>query len=119
MNGVDFLVGTKEHNPHSMRVILSGSTDFDGLMEAINKAEIYRFISKPVDAHELIDTIKQALQLYELLNENRVLAEKVRAQKLELDRRGSALRKLAEEHPMIAHVTWEEDGSIMLDENEL
>lgn len=119
MNGVEFLVETKEFNPNAMRIILSGATDFNGLMDAINKAEIYRFISKPVDAHELIMTINQALQFNEVLKENRILAEKVRAQKNELDRREVALKNLAEEHPLIAKVNWNDDGSIMLDENDL
>jgi len=119
MNGVEFLTRTKETNPHSMRIILSGATDFDGLVEAINKAEIYRFISKPVNPHELILTINQALRLNDLVNENRVLADKVRTQKTELDRREIALKKLSEEHPLITQVNWADDGSIILDEDDL
>jgi len=119
MNGVEFLARTKESNPHSMRTILSGSTDFDGLVEAINKAEIYRFISKPINPRELIITITQALQLYDLVNENRILADEVRAQKTELDRRKFVLKKLAEEHPLLTRVNWADDGSIILDENDL
>lgn len=119
MNGVEFLIETKKYNPYSMRIILSGATDFDGLVDAINKAEIYRFIAKPVDANELIRTINQALQFNELLKENRILAEKVRAQKNELDKREVALKKLSDEHPLIVQVNWADDGSIMLDENDL
>ena len=119
MNGVEFLVGTKESNPHSMRIILSGTSDFEATVEAINQAEIYRFITKPVDTDELILTINQALQLYEVLKENRILANKVRSQKVELDRRGAALKKLAAEHPQIAQVNWGDDGSFILDENDL
>lgn len=63
MNGVEFLIGSKENNPHSMRIILSGLTDFDGLVDAINDAEIFRFISKPTDANKLILTINQALEV--------------------------------------------------------
>jgi len=119
MNGVDFLVGTRESNPHAMRIILSGTSDFEATVEAINQAEIYRYITKPVDTDELISTINQALQFYDLLNENRILADTVRTQKVELDRRGKALKKFAEEHPQIAQVNWGDDGSIILDENDL
>ncbi len=119
MNGVEFLVETKKINQNAMRIILSGATDFNGLMDAINKAEIYRFISKPVDANELIQTISHALQFYEILKENRILAAKVRAQESELSRRALALKKLAKEHPLIAQVNWGDDGSIILDEDDL
>ncbi len=119
MNGVEFLTKTKEFSPHSMRIILSGATDFDGLVEAINKAEIYRFIPKPVNPNELIHTINQALQLNDLLKTNRILADKVRAQKAELKKREIALNNLVKEHPLLTQVNWSEDGSIILDENDL
>jgi len=119
MNGVEFLIETIKYHPHAMRIILSGATDFDGLVSAINEAEIYRFIPKPVNASELIDTISQALKFYELLKENRILADTVRHQQIELDKRELALKSLAEEHPLLAQVNWADDGSIILDENDL
>lgn len=119
MNGVEFLIETIKYHPHSMRIILSGATDFTGLVSAINEAEITRFIPKPVNASELIVTITQVLELYELLKENRTLADTVRNQKIELDKREAALKSLAEEHPLLAQVNWADDGSIILDENDL
>lgn len=119
MNGVEFLVFTKQHNPHSMRLILSGATDFSGLVNAINQAQIYRFIAKPVDTHELKITIEQALQFHDLAEENRQLSEQVRKQQNELHRRESALKKFAKEHPSIAQVSWGPDGSILLDEEDI
>ena len=90
MNGVDFLVSTKQSNPHAIRLILSGATDSEGLVNAINQAEIYRFISKPVQPLELISTVKQALQH--------------RKKQKELERRESTLKKLVESTSMISHV---------------
>jgi len=116
INGVDFLVLTKQNNPHSMRLILSGQADFDSLVGAINQAEIYRFINKPVQANDLITIVKQALQFHQLLQENRQLAEQVRNQQNELVRREKALNKLARDHPLIAQITWGEDGSVILEE---
>jgi len=119
MNGVEFLVSTKQNNPHAMRLILSGATDFEGLVEAINDAEIYRFINKPVQANELISIVKQALQFQSLEQENRQLANQVRHQQNELDRREFALKKLAEKHPLITAVNWGADGSIVLNEEDI
>jgi DNA-binding NtrC family response regulator len=119
MDGVEFLTATRKHHPEAMRLVLSGTADFDALVSAINKAEIYRFISKPVQSYELISTVEQALHIFDLSRENRILADRVREQGKELDRRETALRKLADEHPVIAEVNWGPDGSIILDEEEI
>jgi two-component system, probable response regulator PhcQ len=119
MDGVEFLMHTKRYHPDAMRLILSGDTDFSGLVDAINKAEIYRFISKPVQSYDLVSTIEQALQLYEVVNENKLLAEQVRKQKRELRKRDLALKKFAQEHPVLAQVDWDEDGAIILNEDEI
>ena len=53
MNGVQFLSKVKELQPDAMRLIISGQTDREGLMGAINEAQIYRFIDKPWQEHDL------------------------------------------------------------------
>ena len=119
MNGVELLMHTKRFHPDAMRLILSGATDFSGLVNAVNKAEIYRFISKPVQSYDLISTIEQALQFYRMAKENRMLAEQVRSQQQELKKREIALKRFAEEHPVLAQVDWDVDGSIILHEDEI
>ena len=116
MNGVELLRQTKASQPNAMRLILSGATDHESLVRAINEAEIFRILTKPVDSSELIMTISQALQLREALEENRRLAETLRIQQAELKRKQSALNELAEKHPLIAQINWADDGSIIIDE---
>ena len=119
MNGVEFLIHTKRFNPDAMRLILSGATDFTGLVNAVNKAEIYRFISKPAQSYDLISTIEQALQYHQIAKENKMLAEQVRSQQQELERREVALKRFAQEHPVLAQVNWDADGSIILNDDEV
>jgi len=119
MNGVEFLMHSKRFHPDAVRLILSGATDFTGLVNAVNQAEIYRFISKPVQSYDLISTIEQALQFYQLAKENKLLAQQVRDQQQELKKREIALKRFAEEHPVLAQVNWDEDGSIILNEDDL
>ncbi|HEC17547.1 MAG TPA: response regulator [Sedimenticola sp.] len=119
MNGVEFLVAAKELQPEAMRVILSGYSDLDGLLGAINEAEIYRFISKPWQDYELRSTVEQALKLRAALVENRRLADQVRAQQEQLDEQARVLAELEAESPGITHVDWTEDGAIILDENDV
>jgi two-component system, probable response regulator PhcQ len=119
MNGVDFLVRTKNSNPHAMRIIISGVADFTALMDAINQAEIYRFIPKPIQVHELLQTLRQALHTHTVMDENRRLSALVKEQKNELKNREYALKHFAELHPTLANVEWENDGSIILGEGDL
>lgn len=62
MNGVDLLIKIRELRPHALRLILSGYTDKDAMIDAINRARIHRFIQKPWDASELRSYIAQALK---------------------------------------------------------
>lgn len=117
MDGVKFLTEIKNIQPESMRIILSGFTDLEALLGAINQAEIFRFICKPWDEYDLITTIQQALNYRDALVENRRLADQVREQERELENRKSALEKLSDKHPMLVDINWADDGSIILDED--
>ena len=46
MTGTDLLKVVNERWPHIMRVVLSGYTDVDSLLSAINEGEVYRFVTK-------------------------------------------------------------------------
>jgi len=118
MNGVEFLCAVKELQPDAMRLILSGQTDRDGLLKAINKAEIYRFIEKPWKDYDLLTTLLHALCFHDIRLENRILANHVREQQHELDQRKLALEKYKAQHPELFKIEWDSDGSIILDDGE-
>ncbi|MBI4620669.1 MAG: response regulator [Desulfobacterales bacterium] len=73
MTGTEFLDEIKKKSPNTIRIILTGYADIDAAMDAINKGEVYRFITKPWDDLELKIIINRALKLYELEKENREL----------------------------------------------
>ena len=114
MNGVELLEELKKHQPEAIRLILSGYTDLEALLGAINEAEIFRFISKPWEDYELISTMELALEHREMLVENRRLADQVRRQQQELDNRKTALDSFHDKHPELFEVNWGEDGSIII-----
>lgn len=107
MDGVSLLKAVKAAQPETMRLILSGYADLQALINAINEAEIYRFIGKPWNEYELKAAIHQALAHRNLLLENRRLADTVRKQQ-------DTLQHLETRYPGISHVDWGEDGSILL-----
>ncbi len=118
MNGVDFLNAFQAIQPNAARLILSGYTDLDALLGAINQAHIYRFIAKPWHDAELRAALEQALAHHHLLLENQRLADEVRAQRGVISRQEMALRRLEAESPGITKVNWGPNGEVLLDEED-
>lgn len=75
MSGVDFLNACKLINPYPIRVLLTGYADLESTINAINDAEIYRFIKKPWEKLDLLQTLNEAQKKYELEKEVRSLDE--------------------------------------------
>jgi len=70
MTGVEFLAKTLDSHRHTIRMILTGYTDVEDLIGAINSGQVYRYITKPWEPQELRITVKRALESYELTLEN-------------------------------------------------
>lgn len=118
MNGVEFLRAVKQIQPDAARMILSGYADLNGLIGAINDAQIYRFLSKPWNDYELVSAVAQALAYREVLRENQRLADEMRLHRGALTPQEFELKRLEAEDPGITRVNWGPDGSVLLDEEE-
>jgi response regulator RpfG family c-di-GMP phosphodiesterase len=65
MTGVEFLNRAKEQHPDAIRVIFTGYADPKSLMDAINQANVYRFVAKPWDPEELVAVLRAACEAYQ------------------------------------------------------
>jgi DNA-binding NtrC family response regulator len=65
MTGVELLKRTAGLRPHMVRIILTGYTDAETLVEAINSGLVYKYVTKPWNNEELRLTISRALEHYE------------------------------------------------------
>ncbi len=65
MRGTEFLGRVRMLYPNTVRLVLSGYTDLATVTEAINRGEIYRYLTKPWSDEELRDHIRQAFQAHE------------------------------------------------------
>ncbi|MGR9051363.1 MAG: response regulator [Gammaproteobacteria bacterium] len=119
MDGVTFLTKLKHMQPDSIRMILTGYADLEGLQHAINDAEVFRFLSKPWSNLEVTHAVQKGLEHRNMSLENRTLADQVRKQQALLNEQEAILKALEEEEPGITQVKWAEDGSIILDEDDL
>ena len=72
MPGSVFLAQVKKLYPKTVTMVISGYTDFDALIESVNKGEIYKFIPKPWDETYLIHALESAFaNYYELEKKDR------------------------------------------------
>ncbi len=84
MSGTEFLKNARNLCPDTIRIVLSGYSDVDTITAAINEGEIYRFIQKPWEDSELLSVVKDCLDKYELMRENKNLQEEIEKQNEEL-----------------------------------
>ncbi|MFP6622230.1 MAG: HD domain-containing phosphohydrolase [Myxococcota bacterium] len=84
MSGVDLLSTIREHQPEMVRMMLTGYTEMNIAVEAINRGEIYRLITKPWNDEELKATLRQAFDHYDLKAEIKRLNLVTREQNFEL-----------------------------------
>lgn len=75
MNGSQFLARVRSDWPDSVRMILSGQSDIESTIAAVNDGHIFRFLTKPCDGATLLATIQAGLRQYELIHAERQLLE--------------------------------------------
>jgi response regulator RpfG family c-di-GMP phosphodiesterase len=62
--GIDFLAHAKTIRPEGRRILLTGVLSVRLLTEAINRAEIFRFLSKPWTRVELLKVVEEGMEIY-------------------------------------------------------
>ncbi|MEJ2692327.1 MAG: sigma-54 dependent transcriptional regulator [Candidatus Thiodiazotropha sp.] len=74
ITGVEFLKQVREQWPEVIRMIISGYTDSEDIISAINEAGIYQFVTKPWHPDSLILLLKNAAELFDLQRKNEILS---------------------------------------------
>jgi signal transduction histidine kinase len=81
MTGVEFLSASMKSHPDAIRILLTGFTDIDSVISAINSGQVYRYVTKPWDPVDLGNTVDKAIERFEL---SAALKEKNQALQLAL-----------------------------------
>jgi len=84
MDGIKFLYEVKKTSPDTIRIMLTGFADVNIAIQAINEGEVYRFITKPWNNVELLSTVKQGIEYYDLKMELGRLNKRIQSQNIEL-----------------------------------
>jgi response regulator RpfG family c-di-GMP phosphodiesterase len=109
MSGVDFLAHVRERQPEIVRMMLTGYTEMKVAVDAINRGEIYRLITKPWNDDELRATLRQAFDHADLKAEIKRLNQVTREQNFKLQDMNRNLegkvrdrtKQLAEKHQQL------------------
>ncbi|MEW6668998.1 MAG: HD domain-containing phosphohydrolase [Thermodesulfobacteriota bacterium] len=96
MNGSRFLEESRKMCPNAVRFLLTGYSDMDTIVEAVNKGEIHRYLTKPWNDGDLLVQIRQSLEHYELQLEHRRLLGVLNRQNKELKELNTDLEKKVE-----------------------
>ena len=100
MTGVDFLGQSRKIAPQAIRILLTGYADVTAAIDAINRGGAFRYLSKPWNDEELVQTVKGAMKMYFLVKENIRLNSVVKQQNKELKRWSQELEVIVQEQTM-------------------
>jgi signal transduction histidine kinase/response regulator RpfG family c-di-GMP phosphodiesterase len=80
MSGTELLSLTADRYPNSIRIMLTGYTDVEDLVEAINEGKVFKYVTKPWEEEDLRTVVNQAVDTHSVLNArtqelNRVLRQ--------------------------------------------
>ncbi|PID58863.1 hypothetical protein CSB45_02365 [candidate division KSB3 bacterium] len=97
MTGIEFLDRSLSISPDSIRMVITGFTDLQASIDAINTGRVYRYITKPWDEQELCMTLKRAVESYDLMRKNARLLLDLQQKNKELEQSYSTLKATQEQ----------------------
>lgn len=97
MNGAQFLEKAKAICPDALRILLTGYSDMEAIVSAVNKGEIHRYMTKPWNDNDLIIQVRKAVEQYALIEENKRLMQTIKRQNKQLYDFGKNMEKRIEE----------------------
>lgn len=84
--GVEFFESILHDHPYQVRILLTGYADIEAVISAINKGQIFRYITKPWDEQELRMSIENAYEVYHTRNLLKLKNEELQKTNNELNR---------------------------------
>lgn len=75
VNGIEFFERIKEKYPEMIRILVTGYSDINVVIDAINKSQVYKYIQKPWDVNYMRKIIEQAFEVFTLRRENKKLTD--------------------------------------------
>ena len=77
MTGIEFFESILPAFPDPIRILITGYTDISAVIDAINRGQVYKYLTKPWNENEVKNFIDKAFEVYKLRKENNHLTEKL------------------------------------------
>lgn len=75
MNGLELLTAIKEKQPDTVRIMLTGNADQKTAVDAVNKGEVFKFLTKPCSNEVMAEALESGLSNYRMTIEHREVLE--------------------------------------------
>lgn len=98
MKGHEFLEKAKSLSPDTLRFLITGHSDIEAIIDAVNKGAIHKYIAKPFEPARFVEAVKSGLKNYELFLENEQLLEVAKNNNNKLFTINRDLRQKVEQH---------------------
>lgn len=86
-SGVQLLEWAREHHPKTVRLLMTGFAELEEAVEAINRAQVFRYLFKPWRPDELTETLRDASRTHLLERSHEQLLQELRQLNMELENR--------------------------------
>ncbi|MBN1570087.1 MAG: sigma-54-dependent Fis family transcriptional regulator [Acidobacteria bacterium] len=96
MTGIEFLELSQKTYPNLVRIVLTGFTDVEDLIAAINTGKVHKYITKPWEPEDLRLAVQDSLEKQELVRENERLATELKQANEKLQTENIILRQEVE-----------------------
>lgn len=91
LTGVELLSRVKAQRPDTVRMLMTGYSDMEVVIQAINEGNVYRYVAKPYNEDDLRNTIRQGIETYYLIHER----DRLEAEKIETTKRMARANRLS------------------------
>jgi two-component system, NtrC family, response regulator HupR/HoxA len=106
MTGIEFLELSQKSYPNLVRIVLTGFTDVEDLIAAINAGKVHKYITKPWEPEALRAVVLEALEKMELVRENERLAAELQTANERLMTENTILRQEVENHSFPGNIIY-------------
>lgn len=100
MTGIEFLELSQKTYPNLVRIVLTGFTEVEDLIAAINTGKVHRYITKPWEPEDVRLALQDSLEKMELMNENERLAIELKSANEKLQTENIILRQEVEKQAL-------------------
>jgi DNA-binding NtrC family response regulator len=75
--GIEFFESIIESHPEPIRILITGYTDINAVIDAINRGQVYKYLTKPWNEDDIRIFVRTAFEVFDLRRKNAELSRKL------------------------------------------